>query len=137
MGGNFFFPSYTNVSIVELSLILLAVRVIFGFMMLSHGMQKIKNYRQLEDNFPDPLKIGSKASVTMAIFGEFVCSIGFITGCLFKFALIALMINMLVALLVDAKSKKFAVMEPALLYLIIFIIMFIAGPGIFSLDYFI
>ena len=76
-------------------------------------------------------------SVNLAIFGELVCSIGFITGCLFKFALIAMIVNMLVAIKVDSMSKKFSVMELALLYLFIFLIMFVAGPGLFAIDYFI
>ncbi len=137
MDSNFFFPTYTDISAVELSILLLIVRLVIGSMMLSHGIEKIKSYKYLSENFPDPLKIGNKMSVNLAIFGEVVCTLGFISGLLFKFALIAMIVNMLVALKVDSMSKKFSIMEPALLYLFIFVIMFIAGPGLFAIDYFI
>ena len=135
MGGNFFFPTYADVSVVELSILLLIVRVVFGIIFITHGINKIKNFKNLSTVFPDPLKVGNKNSLMMAIFGEVVCSLGFITGLLFKFAFIPMIVNMLVAVKVAGGSKKFSAVEPALIYLIIFAILFVAGPGVYALDH--
>ena len=37
------------------SLLLLAARVIFGVLLMSHGLQKWAGFAQMADVFPDPL----------------------------------------------------------------------------------
>lgn len=62
------------------SLLLLAARVIFGVLLMSHGLQKWAGFAQMADVFPDPLGVGSRFSLMLAIFGELVCSFGFLIG---------------------------------------------------------
>lgn len=60
------------------SWLLLAARIIFGGLLMSHGIAKWQNFDALSAAFPDPLGVGSGVSLALAIFGEVVCSVGFI-----------------------------------------------------------
>ena len=53
----FLFP--TNPNGVFISVILLVVRIVFGTLMMNHGIDKWANYQELSTVFPDPLGIGS------------------------------------------------------------------------------
>lgn len=72
----------------QTSSLLLATRVIFGLLLASHGLQKLINFSTMASQFPDPLDIGGKASLSLAIFGELACSIAFIAGFLTRLAVI-------------------------------------------------
>lgn len=72
----FLFPSKPDG--ITISLLLLALRILFGGLLLSHGIQKWNNYAEMSAVFPDPLGVGSNVSLGLAIFGELACSIGFI-----------------------------------------------------------
>ena len=100
----FLFPTtrYT----ARASLFLLALRVLFGVLLLSHGIAKVDDFAALSEVFPDPLGLGSRISLTLAIFGELFCSVGFIVG----------------------------VKELAAIYLSVFVLMYISGPGNYALD---
>ena len=49
---------------------MLASRMIFGGLLFSHGIAKWSNFDTMSTMFPDPLGIGSSASLSLAIFGE-------------------------------------------------------------------
>ena len=132
---NFLFPTKPNTT--KVSLFLLAVRIIFGILLMNHGIQKWSNFQELSMTFPDPLGIGSPLSLGLAIFGEFVCSMGFIIGFLYRLAMIPMIFTMSVAFFVIHANDVFVVKELAFIYLVVFILMYIAGPGNFSIDYFI
>lgn len=119
---------------VKASAILLASRMIFGGLLLSHGIAKWSNFDTMSTMFPDPLGIGSAASLVLAIFGEVICSLGFITGTLYRLALIPMIFTMCVAFFVIHGADPFAVKELALVHLAIFVLMYIAGPGNYSVD---
>lgn len=128
----FLFPSKPNDT--GISLLLLVVRVIFGLLLLSHGMQKWTNFSELATQFPDPLGLGSEISLGLAIFAEVFCSIGFIFGVLYRLALIPMIFTMCIAFFVIHGQDPFQVKELAFVYLVVFVIMFIAGAGKFSID---
>ena len=88
-------------------------------------------------DFPDPLGVGSNVSLGLAIFGELACSIGFIFGALYRLAMIPMIFTMCMAFFVIHGSDPFAVKELAFVYLVVFILMYITGPGKFSIDRFI
>ena len=81
-----------------------------------------------------PLGIGSSASLSLAIFGEVICSLGFIVGAFYRLALIPMIFTMCIAFFVIHGADPFAVKELALVYLAIFVLMYIAGPGNYSVD---
>jgi len=129
---NFLFPTKPNTT--KVSLFLLAVRIIFGILLMNHGIQKWSNFQELSTAFPDPIGLGSSISLGLAIFGELVCSMGFIFGFLYRLAMIPMIFTMGVAFFVIHGNDPFSLKELAFVYLVIFILMYIAGPGKFSLD---
>ena len=74
----FLFPSKPDGAAT--SAILLIVRIIFGVLLMNHGIEKWSNYQELSAVFPDPLGVGSPLSLGLAIFGELACSMAFIIG---------------------------------------------------------
>lgn len=130
---NFLFPTRPNET--KVSMFLLAVRIIFGILLMTHGLQKWSNFHELSSAFPDPIGLGGQLSLGLAIFSELVCSIAFIIGFVYRLAMIPMIATMLVAFFVIHASDAFAVKELAFIYLVVFILMYIAGPGKFSIDY--
>lgn len=128
----FLFPTKPNDT--GISLLLLAVRIIFGLLLLSHGMQKWTNFTQLATQFPDPLGVGSEISLGLAIFAEVFCSLGFIFGVLYRLALIPMIFTMCMAFFVVLGKESFQAKELPFAYLVVFVIMFIAGAGKYSID---
>ena len=128
----FLFPIKPNDT--KVSLFLLAMRILFGMLLINHGIQKWNAFDQMSAAFPDPLGIGSSASLTLAIFGELVCAVAFIFGFLYRLSMIPMIITMSVALFVIHDNDTFAVKEMAFIYLSVFILMYFVGPGKFSFD---
>ena len=117
-----------------ISVILLIVRVVFGVMLMNHGIDKWANYQELSAVFPDPLGIGSPLSLGLAIFGELACSMAFIIGFLYRLAMIPMIFTMCVAFFIVHADDPFAVNELAFVYLVVFVLMYIVGPGKFAVD---
>ena len=117
-----------------ISVILLIVRVVFGVMLMNHGIDKWANYQELSAVFPDPLGIGSPLSLGLAIFGELACSMAFIIGFLYRLAMIPMIFPMCVAFFIVHADDPFAVKELAFVYLVVFVLMYIVGPGKFAVD---
>ena len=117
-----------------ISVILLIVRVVFGVMLMNHGIDKWANYQELSAVFPDPLGIGSPLSLGLAIFGELACSMAFIIGFLYRLAMIPMIFTMCVAFFIVHADDPFAVKELAFVYLVVFVLMYIVEPGKFAVD---
>lgn len=117
-----------------ISVILLIVRVVFGVMLMNHGIDKWANYQELSAVFPDPLGIGSPLSLGLAIFGELACSMAFIIGFLYRLAMIPMIFTMCVVFFIVHADDPFAVKELAFVYLVVFVLMYIVGPGKFAVD---
>ena len=128
----FLFPTtrYT----ARASLFLLALRGLFGVLLLSHGIAKVDDFAALSEVFPDPLGLGSRISLTLAIFGELFCSVGFIVGAFYRLALIPMVFTMCVAFFAVHGGDSFAARELALVYLVVFVLMYAAGPGRYAAD---
>ncbi|WP_299336347.1 DoxX family protein [uncultured Psychroserpens sp.] len=114
-------------------LALLLLRVGFGGFMLTHGIPKIG---MLSDpsQFGDPLGIGTTASLILCLIGEVVAPILLIIGFKTKWAAIPAAITMLVAAFIVHAKDDLGTKEHALLYLIAFVVMFLAGAGKYSID---
>ena len=128
---NFLFPRYANR--YGVSLFLLAMRVFIGMLFMMHGLDKAVNFNILVGNFPDPFGIGSFATLLLVVFAELFCAIFFIFGLLYRIIMIPMIIAMAVAFF-GIHHSDMTQGELAFLYLVIFVLMYIAGPGRFSLD---
>lgn len=113
---------------------ILVLRVCSGAAMLTHGYPKFIKVLNGEWQFGDPLGIGVEASLILAAFAEFICSILLILGLTTRYALIPLIITMLVAWRIAHVDDPFGSQEKSVLYLVIFLATFIIGPGKYSLD---
>ena len=131
--SNYLFPIREENS--KVSSLLLAARILFGLLLASHGLQKMMEFSIMETQFPDPLGIGSNVSLILAIFGELVCSIAFIFGFLTRLAMIPMIFTMCVAF-VSVHGSSISTGELAFVYLLVFVLLFIAGPGKYSVDNF-
>lgn len=78
--------------------------------------------------------VGSPLSLGLAIFGELACSMAFIIGFLYRLAMIPMVFTMAVAFFVIHGNDPFATKELAFVYLVVFILMYIIGPGKFAVD---
>lgn len=65
---NFLFPGKPRDS--RSSWLLLAARVVFGLLLMSHGIAKLQNFEALSATFPDPLGVGSRMSLVLAVSGR-------------------------------------------------------------------
>lgn len=130
---NFLFPS-DSLSPSSSDWIILAIRLVFGTLLLVHGIQKIMSYDELSTSFADPVGLGSKLSLQLVIFAEFFCSLGVISGLLFRLALIPMIFAMCVAAFVAMKGMPWGQRELPVSYLLVFIILFVSGPGRLSFD---
>ncbi|MDR0962657.1 MAG: DoxX family protein [Mediterranea sp.] len=117
------------------STLLLVARVVFGLLLMSHGIQKWTNFQELSASFPDPLGVGSSFSLVLAIFGELACSAAFIVGFLYRLSMIPMIFTMCVAFFVIHGGDAFSVKELPFAYLILFILLYLAGPGKYSVDH--
>jgi putative oxidoreductase len=91
------------------------------------------NFSTLSETFPSVLGFGSYMSLMLAIFCEFCGSLFLIAGLLQRVVLIPMIISMAVAFF-DVHDAMLPEGELALIYLIMFIILFVTGPGRYSLD---
>ncbi|RNC87188.1 MAG: DoxX family protein [Winogradskyella sp.] len=114
-------------------LALLLLRVGFGGLMLTHGIPKIDRLAN-SAGFPDPLGIGSLPTVILAVIGEVIAPVLIIIGLKTKLAAIPSILTMAVAAFIVHASDPIGTKEKALLYLFAFIVIFLAGPGSYSID---
>lgn len=121
----FLFPSKPDGAAT--SAILLIVRIIFGVLLMNHGIEKWSNYQELSAVFPDPLGVGSPLSLGLAIFGELACSMAFIIGFLYRLAMLPMIFTMGMAFFVIHGNDPFAVKELAFIYLVVYVLMYIIG----------
>ena len=117
-----------------ISILILCLRVFFGIIFLLHGFDKLMNFNQLSYTFPSAFGFGSYMTLMLSIFTEFCCSMFLITGLLVRLTVIPMIIAMAVAFF-DVHDAMFPEGELALIYLIMFVILYFTGPGRYSLDY--
>ena len=128
---NFLFP--LPPSSRAYSLFLLALRIIFGFLLVRHGIEKFANYTELCFTFPDPIGYGKDLALISVIFTELCCGLAFVFGILFRLCLIPMIIVMGTAFFY-VHGGNIADGELTLCYLLLFILMYISGPGKYSVD---
>ena len=116
------------------SVVILLARIIFGFLFLNHGIAKWDGFIDISNTFPDPLGLGGTLSMWLVLFAEIICSLGFIIGALYRLCLIPMIFTMCVAFFIIHANDTLTVKEPSLMYLTIFALLYITGPGKYSTD---
>lgn len=129
--------SYSNLKSnpIYIDIVLLIVRLFIGFAMLSHGFPKLQMLLEGGDiQFFDFLGLGSKISLGLTVFAEFVCSIFLILGLFTRIAVGFLIFTMIIAGFVVHGADPFDKKEMSLLYLAIYLLIMVLGAGRFSID---
>ena len=113
---------------------LLFLRIVSGAVMLTHGYPKFQKILTGDLKFGDPIGLGQIPSLYLSTFAEFLCAILVIIGLYTRLSLIPLIINMSVAFFIAHSADDFGTKEKSLLFLGMFIVLFLTGPGRFSID---
>ena len=129
---NYLFPQYCREKIV--SLLILALRVFFGVLFFTHGLDKMINFNTLSETYPSVLGFGSYMTLMVSIFCEFACSLFLIAGLMERVVLLPMIASMAVAFF-DIHDGMFPEGELSLIYLILFVVLLLTGPGRYSVDY--
>ena len=129
--ANFLFPKPNSSK--GYSILLLALRIFFGLMLMTHGLDKLGKFIELSFTFPVPMGVGKTLSFSLVIFGELCCSLAFILGFLYRLCMIPMIIVMGTAFFYIHEGS-IGNGELAFIYLIVLVLMYIAGPGKYSID---
>ena len=129
-----FNTAYSSLSFDLASLLL---RLGFGILMIpNHGYAKLMSFQEKKDQFMDFLGFGGPASMALAIFAEFFCSVLLVFGLFTRLATIPLIITTLVILSVH-QWEVFGKHELVPAFLTAYLAILLLGPGKYSLDSFI
>lgn len=116
-------------------LALLTGRIAIAVLMLMHGLPKFQLLLSgATIQFPSVFGMSPELSLTLAVFAEVFCSIFILTGLGTRIAVLPLIVTMLVAVLTIHAADGFSTKEPAILYLIGYIVLLFGGSGRYSLD---
>ncbi len=132
MFSNFLFPRSLRGKGV--SLLILAARIFFGVLFFIHGVEKLVNFNVLVDNYPSVLGLGSYMTLMVTVFTEFCCSLFLMAGLLQRIMTIPMFLSMAVAFF-DIHDAMLPEGEMSLVYMVVFLALFLAGPGRYSVDY--
>ncbi|MGZ8536894.1 MAG: DoxX family protein [Flavisolibacter sp.] len=115
---------------------LLIARVAISALMLTHGIPKLQMLFSGEPvKFLSVLGMSPELSLGLTVFAEVVCSIFLLVGFATRLAAIPLIITMLIAALLIHAADPIAIKEPALHYLLVYVVLLLAGSGKYSMDY--
>lgn len=115
---------------------LLIARVSIAVLMLTHGLPKLGMLLSGEPvQFPALFGLSAGTSLGLAVFAEVICSLLILVGFATRLAVIPLAVTMLVALFAIHVADPFAKQEPAVQYLLVYVILLLAGSGKYSVDY--
>lgn len=119
----------------KINLVLLILRLAVGIFMLTHGWDKfLKLFGDGPIKFADPIGVGETVSLVLTVFAEVFCSVFLIVGFTTRLAVVPLLITMFVIVFIVKSDKEFGDFELPALYLVIYIVIAIAGAGKYALD---
>ena len=115
---------------------LVVARIGIAALMLTHGIPKlVMLFSGAPVQFPEVLGMGAEFSLALAVFAEVFCSILLLAGFATRLAVIPLAITMLAAVFLVHAADPLSVKEPALHYLLVYIVLLLSGSGKYSIDY--
>jgi|TARA_B100001059_G_C17741021_1_gene531658 putative oxidoreductase len=119
------------------NLALLLLRITFsGAMIYGHGLGKLNKIIDGNLKFSDPIGIGEIPTLYLAVFSELIAPIFIIIGFKTKFFSFFPAATMFVAIFIVHLGDPFSRIEKAVLFLAVFVVLMINGPGKYSFDKF-
>ena len=120
----------------QVDAILLLVRIIVAFSMITHGLPKLERILSEEPvQFANVFGMSPSASIMLAMLAEFGCSLLVLIGLGTRLAVIPLMITMMVVAFHIHIDDPFTKKELPLLYLAAYTSLLVLGSGKYSVDY--
>lgn len=114
---------------------LLAIRLLSGGMMLTHGIPKFDRlFGEGPVKFADPFGLGPEISLGMVLFAEVGCSLLVMLGFKTRWATLPLLFTMLMASFYAHAADPFSDKELSLLFFTLFLSVLISGGGRYSVD---
>ncbi len=113
---------------------LLILRLTVAGTMLTHGIPKLQKIMANDWSFGDPLGLGTDVSLILAVFAEVGCSLLLLVGFMTRLATLPLLFTMAVAIIFVHGGAGFGKQELPLLYALIYLTLFVTGPGRYSID---
>lgn len=120
----------------KLNISLLILRVTSGAIMVPHGYKKLVTYDEKSADFMNFMGLSGEISLALLIGAEFFCALLLIPGLFTRLILIPMVIAMAVAAFDAHSGEIFGDGETSFLYFAVYLTLLIAGPGKWSLDYF-
>jgi putative oxidoreductase len=115
---------------------LLAIRLLSGGMMLTHGIPKFDRlFGEGPVKFADPFGLSPEISLGMVLFAEVGCSLLVMLGFKTRWATLPLLFTMLMASFYAHGNDTFSDKELSLLFFTLFLSVLISGGGRYSLDH--
>lgn len=115
---------------------LLIARFGIASLMLTHGIPKLLMLTSGGGSqFPALLGLSGEMALGLTVFAEVICSIFLLIGFATRLSTIPLIITMAVAIFLVHSADPFAKQEPALQYLLVYVVLFFTGAGKYSIDY--
>ena len=103
-------------------------------MLFGHGLGKFQKLLSGDEiKFLDLFGFGAAFSFSLAVFAEFFASILITLGLFTRLSSTSLIITMSIAVFIAHAADPFARKEKAILYLASYILLFLLGPGKYSL----
>lgn len=126
----------TKYSATSFDVAMFLLRAVAGSTMaIAHGLKKLQNFNSiLAKGFADPFGLGPTVSLSLTIFAEFFCAIFIILGIFTRLSSIPLIICMSVAFFSAHGARLYADGESAGIFLMLFSVILLVGPGRFSID---
>jgi putative oxidoreductase len=115
---------------------LLVLRLWMGFVLFAkHGIEKLVNFSQMQQHFPDPLHLSSTFSLSFSLLSDGICSLLIVFGIATRLAALVVVINLFIVFL-TMHQFSFAKEHAELVYVFLgsFLTIFIAGAGKYSID---
>ena len=119
-----------NKTVPATDLALLIARIGVAALMLTHGIPKLLMlFSGAPVQFPPVMGLSGEACLAVAVFAEVVCSIFLLAGFATRLGVIPLAVTMLVAVLLIHSADPFVKQEPAIQYLLVYLVLLFAGSG--------
>ncbi len=113
---------------------MLVLRLCGGILIAAHGYDKLVHFASYSEHFINFMGLSGKISLSLTIFAEVFCALLIILGLFTRVASVPIIIVMLVALFSAHNADFFGKGELATLFFLIFITLFLLGPGKVSID---
>lgn len=117
----------------DISMLLLRIAA-GGTMAYVHGWAKLKNFTGYARDFDSYFGMSPTLSLSLAIFAEFFCAIFIVLGLFTRLSTIPLLICMSVAFFIAHHGSILAKGELSFIYLAMFLVILLVGPGRVSVD---